>query len=107
MRWPSLVFVMAAGCGKPAEPNPTPAAGGAAVAAPEKKVYARDELRKMLVGKKTDEVIGLVGKPDTTSDSGRAQYWYYKELSRDPVTGKLDDKVQVCIERDAVESVNY
>lgn len=69
--------------------------------------YERGEFRKLVMGKKADDVIRAVGRPDQTQDSDRDQYWYYRERTYDRVTGNLDFSAQVVFRDGRVVAVNY
>lgn len=57
----------------------------------ERVVYDRNELKRLIEGKTVSQVIDLLGKPDDTTESGSEMDARYKRISRDPVTGKIDD----------------
>jgi outer membrane protein assembly factor BamE (lipoprotein component of BamABCDE complex) len=76
-------------------------------AEPEKKIYTRNEFRNLVVGKTGDEVLRAVGKPESTQDMGSGQYWYYREMTKDPVTDKIDASAQVIFEGGRAVRVNY
>ncbi|VTR92541.1 unnamed protein product [Gemmata massiliana] len=69
-----------------------------------KKVYSRDEFRQAILNKNQDDVIALIGKPNRTTESG---YWYYADIVKDPISGKLEDNIQVVFEHGKVVRVNY
>jgi hypothetical protein len=71
------------------------------------KIYLREEFRAMLLGKTQDEVLEIVGKPESTSDSGDLSSWHYKRITKDPVTDKIDSIVFVHFDRGRVSSVDY
>lgn len=72
-----------------------------------KKVYSRDEFRKIVQGKTPDEVIVLVGRPEFTEDGEGIMSWFYHGLTRDPYTGKMDDTVLVNFEYGRASGVTY
>ena len=74
---------------------------------PANKLYTRDEVRKLLVGKTADEVLQAVGKPDSTSETALGAYWYYRHKTTDPVTGQTDANAQVCFSNGQVVRINY
>lgn len=93
-----------AGCGRPtppAQPNLTPPRPVV------KKVYPRDEFRKLVEGKTADEVLKAVGKPDSTADAGGVTCWHYRGRTFDPVAERTDSSAQVAFERGVVVQVNY
>lgn len=59
------------------------------------KRWTREEFRKTVVGKTPDEVIAAVGKPDRTNDFDDRKSWFYKELTTDPITDKVDKSITV------------
>ena len=75
--------------------------------AKEKSLPTRDEFRAKVMGKTTDEVTDLVGKPDSVAASGGAATWTYRNVSRDPVTGKTDGPVSVHFRNGRVEKVDF
>lgn len=78
-----IVGVLAMGCWRAAPPAAGPATSA-------KKVWDREDLKKAVIGKTTEEVKAVLGVPDKTSEADNAKYWTYFEVSRDPVTGKTD-----------------
>lgn len=77
------------------------------IASPERKIYTRAEFKKIVVGKTPDEVLKAVGKPTSTQENGDRITWYYDDVTRDPVTEKLDVSVQLVFEFGRVARVNY
>ena len=59
------------------------------------------------MGKTPDEVIEVVGRPESTSDDGSTQYWYYYSRTIDNAAGKTDNRIQVVFRDGVVDSVNY
>src|SRR5579863_2039057 len=58
------------------------AAKSSEAGAPAKKIYLRDEFRKLIMGKTKEEVINLLGKPDRTDEENSfGTYWYYHEIT--------------------------
>lgn len=82
--------------------------GGTGVATPvQAKKPTRDEFRARIMDKTPDEVIAAIGKPVKTSERGRSQNWYYENCCVDPVTGNVDNWVQLVIEEGRVVRVNF
>jgi hypothetical protein len=79
--------------------------------AKEKSLPTRDEFRAKVMGKTPDEVTDLVGKPDSIAGasgaSGGVVTWTYRNVSRDPVTGKTDGPVSVHFRNGRVEKVDF
>lgn len=71
------------------------------------KVYERDELRKLVEGKSQEEVLNLLGTPNSTTDTGGDATWYYHEISRDKITGKIDYSAAVRFSNGYVRSVGF
>ena len=68
----------------------------------------RDEFgAKLVVGMSVQEVIAAVGTPDSTADSGELKWWYYKQKTVDPITGKVDSSIQVCFKNGKYYTTNY
>jgi hypothetical protein len=86
---------------------PAPGAAPATVAGPAKKLYTRDEFKRLVMGKTMEEVKAAVGPPETTQE-GAVVRWYYKDQTTDPITGKTDYSAQVNFGDDGrVESVRF
>ncbi len=69
--------------------------------------YTRDEFRSLVVGKDREEVLGLLGKPRSTQESGPLEFWDYPGRTTDPTTGKTDQGVQVEFENGTVSGVTF
>lgn len=86
-------------------------AGLAAVNTPQprpgEKVWTRQEFENLVIGKKTDEVLKLVGQPEDTSKSGKTSMWTYRRRTRDTVTGKLDGSAFIHFDSDVATSVGF
>lgn len=75
-------------------------------AAPE--VFTREHFKSLVMNRSPEQLLDVVGKPDSTSTNGDTQYWYYRGRTLDYVTGKVDNSAQVVIGRhNLVESVNF
>jgi outer membrane protein assembly factor BamE (lipoprotein component of BamABCDE complex) len=70
-----------------------------------KRIYTRDEFRKLVMGKTPDEVIAAVGKPDHTQKGEPGTFWYYTERTRDPATGKMDRNARLAFQDGRVSAV--
>jgi hypothetical protein len=104
--WMTCVFVFA-GCAL-ACGLPTPNTSGEK-AKPEKKVFSREEFRRLVLGKTESEVIAAVGRPESTHELGQAgrSFWIYHNLTRDPVSGNVDVSTHVTFQDGRVEVVSY
>jgi len=74
-----------------------------------KKTYTRVEFMKLVMGKKPDEVIAAVGKPDDKTENALkpdSPVWYYKRTTINPASGELDHSAQVVFEKGVVSAVN-
>lgn len=60
-----------------------------------KKTYSREEIKQKIIGLTAAFVTQELGKPDSTSEVGDIEYWYYSQISVDQVTGKLDNSIQL------------
>lgn len=87
-----------------AAPRPAPPA---TVAGPAKKVYTRNELKTLLMGKSSDDVLKLLGTPQETTDLGHAKIWVYHRVSRDPTNGQTDVSAAVRLEDGRVTMVVF
>lgn len=74
----------------------------------ESKVILREDFRKAIMGKTPQEVIQAVGKPQSTQDFGKDfNFWYYDGRTKDPITGKVDGRAQVCFKNGVADHVNF
>lgn len=65
-----------------------------------KKVYEREELRNLLIGRTKEEVVMLLGNPDRTEDTGKNSIdadWTYYDVTFDKASGN----------KDSITSVNF
>jgi hypothetical protein len=69
--------------------------------------YTRDEFKQLVLGKTRDELIGLLGKPNATQESGDLELWDYYSRTTDPTTGKTDQDAQVEFQNGRVENVTF
>lgn len=75
---------------------------------PANKLYTRDEFRKLLAGKTMEEVLQLIGKPDSTSDTpDRDPMWLYRGITYDPLTKNTDTSVYVYFRRGVVDDIRF
>ena len=74
-----------------------------------KPKHNRDELRNLIIGKTQNQVIEIIGKPESSQDvSGGKQMWYYHSgISYDPVTDIVDYQVQVIFINGICVMVNF
>lgn len=91
------------GCG---QADPKPAVGKQGQAASGKK-YSRDEFKRLVVGKTTDEVIKLIGRPQRTADLGQFEAWSYPGLTTDPISGRDDESTSLNVTKGRVSSVDF
>jgi hypothetical protein len=73
----------------------------------EPATYTRQEFTDLVRERSRDEVVRVLGKPDRTSQDEEAEYWHYRDRTRDPLTGRTDSSAQLVIRRGRVEVVNY
>ena len=71
----------------------------------EYKTYARDEFKKLVIGKTMDEMEALLGKPYGTSTTSGQPTWYYAELVYEPETGNFDTLTYIHFANGKVERV--
>jgi hypothetical protein len=112
----AIAFTLPIGCGpkqNPATgqqgtPPPTQEVKAAPTTTAEaKKVYTREEFKSLVMGKTADGVLKAVGKPDSTLEFGDEPSWYYKRVTTDPVSGKVDYSAQLIFAGGVVVGVNY
>ena len=74
-----------------------------------KKTYSRYELKQKITGLSGAFVIQELGNPESTSESGETEYWYYSQISIDQVTGKLDSSIQLVFDSQSkqVSGINF
>jgi hypothetical protein len=75
---------------------------------PANKLYTRDEFRKLLMGKTAEEVIQLIGKPKSTSDTpDRNPMWLYRGITYDPLAKNTDISTYVYFRRGVVDDIRF
>jgi hypothetical protein len=74
---------------------------------PEEPVYIREEFTGLILGKTAEEVHQALGPPAKTSADPDAEYWHYRNRTRDPITGRLDSDVQIVFRKGRVEDICY
>jgi outer membrane protein assembly factor BamE (lipoprotein component of BamABCDE complex) len=74
-----------------------------------KKTYTREEFKQKFTGLSGAFVIQELGNPDSTSEAGDTEYWYYRQVSVDQITGKLDNSVQLVFDPQSkqVSNINF
>ena len=74
-----------------------------------KKTYTREEFKQKITGLSGAFVIQELGNPDSTSEAGDTEYWYYSQVSVDQLTGKLDNSVQLVFDSQSkqVSNINF
>src|SRR5437879_320368 len=70
-------------------------ANGPAPGESDLPIYSREEFTGLILGKTPDEVREVLGTPAKTSEDLEAEYWHYRNRTRDPITERLDSDVQV------------
>jgi outer membrane protein assembly factor BamE (lipoprotein component of BamABCDE complex) len=90
-----------------AAPSPAPPRKAAAVdTGTTTQIYTRDALATLVVGKTKDEVVKLLGQPESTNE--RAGSWRYLEVTIDPMTGKTDHSTTLLFDAHGrVERVSF
>ena len=76
---------------------------------PKNKVYTRDEFRALLMGKTEQEVIDLVGRPDSTDDNRGPdrKVYTYKRRTHDPISSSDDLHAYVYFEDGKVDRIRH
>jgi hypothetical protein len=62
----------------------------------------RNDLEATVIGKTPDEVIAAIGRPNSTQHLTQMDIWSYNNLTKDPISGKLDRTTQVVFENGRV-----
>lgn len=73
----------------PPAPTPAPTPGPAR--------YSRAQFLALSRGRTAAQFLAIVGPPNSTQQTGSTQYWYYNGITYDPITGRVDDMVQVVV----------
>jgi len=73
----------------------------------EPPAYTRAEFTALIMGKTTQEVLEVLGEPARRSQDSEAEYWHYRQRTRDPLTDRTDILVQVVFYDGRVLHVNY
>ena len=76
---------------------------------PATKLYSREEFARLVTGKTPDEVIAILGKPESTrqTSDGPSESFRYEYRTYDQITGKTDYSVHLYFRRGVVASVSY
>jgi hypothetical protein len=85
------------------------AAGQAAVAAAvaaAPKVYDRDEFKAVVMAKSEETVIDDFGQPVRAVEDGERKYLYYRNLTKDPETARVDGLTALEFVRGRVAAVD-
>lgn len=82
----------------PAVVKPEPAPG---------KVWDREAFRALVLNRGKNKVIEAVGRPARTQDVGQDSFWYYENVTRDRVTGKLDATATVLFQGDTAVLITF
>jgi len=92
-----------------AAPSPAPPQkAGAVDTGTTKRIYTRDAFATVFVGKTKDEVLKLLGQPESTEGAAGAENWRYLQVTTDPGTGKTDDSTTLWFDAHGrVERVSF
>jgi len=107
------LILLVAGCNKtapttaPPVVQPVPAPSAPKPPPPPPTLMTREECREKLLGKTPEEVIAIIGKPDRTMELTSQLTWFYKGMTRDKLTGKPDNRVQITFEDGKVKSITF
>lgn len=69
-------------------------------------LVTRTQFKTAFLGKPSATLLRW-SKPDSTSDTLGLVFWYYKNKTYDPISGKTDFNVQVQIESGRVTGINF
>jgi hypothetical protein len=70
------------------------------------RVCTRDEV-KALVGSTPEDVTAAIGPPSFRLEGGARSTWHFHNMSRDPVTGRVDPITKVVFDGGVVVEVNF
>lgn len=68
---------------------------------------ARDEVKRVTLGRKPAEVKRVLGTPDSTRELGGMTFWYYPKRSKDEASGKDDNTLTVAFQGGYVQSLSF
>ena len=71
-----------------------------------RKTFTREEFKAAVLGKTKDQILTLLGKPDSTS-GGRSDGWSYNRITVDPISGKTDTRTWVWFNGDTVDRIDF
>ncbi|MFT3880695.1 MAG: hypothetical protein QM703_13650 [Gemmatales bacterium] len=74
---------------------------------PAKKTYTREEFKKLVVGMNQDEVMGLLGNPESTTEISGQPVWRYEQITVDPITNKADSATRFIFRNGVVDEVYF
>lgn len=80
---------------------------GKVVALPPRKAYTRDDFRNLVHNKTKAQVIKEVGPPDETQLLADIEMWYYRGMTLDPLSGRVDVRVQLIFQGGYLTQVNF
>jgi hypothetical protein len=70
-------------------------------------LYNRDDLKAEIFAAGEDAVTSRLGHPVKTSEDGETKLLYYRNLTIDPLTGKVDALIAIELVRGRVVAVNF
>jgi hypothetical protein len=71
-----------------------------------KGAYTRDQFRALIKDKTKEEVLRRLGEPETTSQDGNDEYWFYHDRTRNE-DGSIDEVAHVVMYKGVVKRVNF
>jgi hypothetical protein len=96
-----FIFIAVAACvGVLVWSNKQPATG---TASHPSKIYSRPDFERAIKGKTKAQITALLGKPTDTT-GGEWDNWSWRDITRDPVTGKIDFFVSIVFSPDGIVS---
>jgi len=63
-----------------------------------KKVYAKTDFKKLIDGKSKEEVIKLLGKPESVISSGDTENYFYKNIVKDDASDVVISSIMISFE---------
>jgi predicted small lipoprotein YifL len=71
-----------------------------------KGAYTRDQFKALIMDKPKEEVLRRLGEPETTSQDGDDEYWFYHDRTRND-DGSIDEVAHVVMFKGVVKRVRF
>jgi hypothetical protein len=71
-------------------------------------IYSRDDFKALILGKTSNQIILLLGRPNQTQETGsRVMLWYYNEITVDQYSERIDDLVQIYFQDNIAVDITF